>query len=49
MTIDKVPYVDASFPLFFESIKIITNYPKISYKADALTAIYSKPVKEFKK
>jgi hypothetical protein len=44
MRFDLIPYMDASFPVFFDSVKIVTHYPKVDNRADALIAIYSKTV-----
>jgi hypothetical protein len=44
MRLELAPYLDASFPVFFDAIKIATHYPKVDNKSDALIAIYSKTV-----
>ena len=44
MRLELAPYMDASFPVFFDSVKIVTHYPKVDNKSDALIAIYSKTV-----
>ena len=41
LTIDKAPYVDGSHPVLFDTIEIMTRYPSIKHKSNALVAIYS--------
>jgi hypothetical protein len=45
MRLELAPYMDASFPIFFDSIKIAAHYPKVDNKSDGLVAIYSKTVR----
>jgi hypothetical protein len=44
MKLELAPYMDASFPIFFDSVKIVTHYPKVDNKSAGLVAIYSKTV-----
>ena len=44
MRLGLAPYMDATFPIFFDSVKIVTHYPKVENRSDALIAIYSKTV-----
>ena len=39
-----LPYVDWTYPVLFEKIRIMVPYPEAGRKSNALVAIYSKQV-----
>jgi hypothetical protein len=40
-----LPYVDWTYPVLFEKIRIMVPYPEAGRKSNALVAIYSKQVR----
>jgi hypothetical protein len=43
-TIHKEPYVDTTFPLFYDAVEMLIPFPKIGQTSNALVAIFSADV-----
>ena len=43
-TFDKEPYVDSTFPLFYDTVQMMIPFPKIGQNSNALVAIFSADV-----
>jgi hypothetical protein len=44
MRLGLAPYMDATFPIYFDSVRIMTHYPKVENRSVALIAVFSKTV-----
>jgi hypothetical protein len=49
LSFQMLPYVDWTYPVLFEKIRIMVPYPEASQKSNALVAIYSKQVRRLVK